>query len=417
MTTERKVDVTEHTGRPDFGALAGVKVVHATNNIAAPFAAQLMAEYGADVIWIENPRFPDAIRTEFAGEQERRNQRTIALNIAVPEGREVLSRLLANADIFIESSRGGHFARWGLTDEVLWEWNPALVIAHVSGFGQDGLPEFVSKPSYDVIAQAFSGYMHQNGYPDRPPVAAFPYLADYFTGLFTCTSALAALHRARATGEGESIDVAQFEVMVRCQAWHMQEYLNAGRTWGRHGSKSDMYACEGVYECGDGKPVALQAFGAPLLKTLIEFLGLEYGSADLPDGLVNALIGSPGGDRLQSAVEAYCASKPAEQIAEELAGIGVPCTVVMDYPMITQHPHFLARDVFVEWEGVDGSVVKGVNVIPRFKKSPGQVWRGAPSIGMDNGEILGGLGFSQSEIAALYEAGVIRSESQDLAPI
>src|SRR5699024_3743493 len=142
----------------------------------------------------------------WAIEQDRRNQRTISLNIPDPEGKEVFLKMIEKTDIFLETSRGGQYSNWGLTDEKLWEHNPKLIIVHISGFGQEGDETYVNRASYDPIAQAFGGLMEINGFPDRPPIPAFPVMADYITGFFAISSALAALYKVQATGKGESID-------------------------------------------------------------------------------------------------------------------------------------------------------------------------------------------------------------------
>jgi L-carnitine CoA-transferase len=291
---------------PEFGPLSGLRVVQSGNNIAGPFAGQLMAEFGADVIFIENPVLPDNLRTETAFEQERRNQRNIGLNLKAPKGQEILFKLLESAAVFIESSRGGQMKKWGLSDEVLWQSNPALVIVHVSGYGQSGVPEYVSKPSYDSIAQAFSGYMNESGFPDRPPVPAPSFVADYLTALFALTAAQAALYRAQKTGEGESIDCAQVDVMLRVQGWYLLDYLNSGRIYPRGGEMEACVVGHGVFGCGDGKFVFIQIAGVRPFKAAVELLGLEYGSPDFPEGVMVLRHDSPGGVMLQRGLLEYC---------------------------------------------------------------------------------------------------------------
>ena len=146
-------------GNPDlpvFGCLQGVKMVHATQAVAGPFGGTIFAEHGADVLWLENALAPDPGRLTGRKffQSERRNQRTLALNIPSPEGREILFRLLREADVFVENGKGGQFEKWGLDDETLWKVNPRLIIAHVSGFGESGDPDYVNRPAYDAIAQA-----------------------------------------------------------------------------------------------------------------------------------------------------------------------------------------------------------------------------------------------------------------------
>ncbi|MHC3039837.1 L-carnitine CoA-transferase, partial [Klebsiella pneumoniae] len=145
-----------HLPMPAFGPLSGVRVVFSGIEIAGPFAGQMFAEWGAEVIWIENVAWADTIRVQPNYPQlSRRNLHALSLNIFKDEGREAFLKLMETTDIFIEASKGPAFARRGITDEVLWEHNPKLVIAHLSGFGQFGTEEYTNLPAYNTIAQAF----------------------------------------------------------------------------------------------------------------------------------------------------------------------------------------------------------------------------------------------------------------------
>ena len=171
------------TTKPSFGPLDDVKVVYSAVEIAAPTAAEIMAEWGADVTWIENTWTGDSMRdTTWTKEMERRNQRSISINTFSDEGKEILLRLVGDADIFIEASKGPTFARKGITDDMLWEANPKLVIVHVSGFGQWGDPERVNSAAYDLTVAAYAGIIAQNGTPEQPTNIA-PYSGDYFNSL------------------------------------------------------------------------------------------------------------------------------------------------------------------------------------------------------------------------------------------
>ena len=170
--------------RPKFGNLQNLKVLNAGAVIAAPFVCELFAEQGADVIELESTVAPDMYRMYGdAWSVDRRNQRMITLNIPSPEGKEILLQMVKWADVLVESSKGGTWEKWGLTDEVLWEANPALVILHISGFGNWGDPDYVRKASFDPIGQAFSGYSNLNGFPDSPPSVTKPFTGDFMTGL------------------------------------------------------------------------------------------------------------------------------------------------------------------------------------------------------------------------------------------
>ena len=194
---------------PEFGMLRGIKVVHSSTVVAGPIAAELMAEMGADVIWIESTKSFDTNRGKggMGAECDRKNMRNISFDIPSPEGREILKGLLSDADVFIESSKGGTYAKWGLTDEVLWSWNPRLVIAHFSGYGQSGDPDYVNRGCYDPVCQAFSCYMYMQGFADREPLPGREIPTDYLAGLSGLANIIAAVRWAEKTGKGESFDI------------------------------------------------------------------------------------------------------------------------------------------------------------------------------------------------------------------
>ncbi|MDO5033758.1 MAG: CoA transferase, partial [Eubacteriales bacterium] len=190
------------TNKPSFGCLDGVKVVYAAVELACPKAADLMADWGADVTWLENTGAGDTIRdTAYIKQAERRNQRSVALNYFSEEGKKIFLEMIKDADIFMEASKGGTWARKGITDEVLWEINPKLVIVHISGFGQTGDPKMVKRAAYDLTVMAYSGIIMQNGTPEQPMLPG-PYAGDYFNTLMICSSALAARYKAEKTGKG-----------------------------------------------------------------------------------------------------------------------------------------------------------------------------------------------------------------------
>ncbi len=154
--------MTKKVQTPKFGPLAGMKVVFSAIEIAGPFSAQMFAEWGAEVIWIEHSAYADTIRVQpNYPELSRRNLHALSLNVFSDEGREVFLKLIEDADVFIEASKGPAFAKRGITDELLWARNKKLVIGHLSGFGQYGTAEYTNLAAYNTIAQAFSGYLMQ----------------------------------------------------------------------------------------------------------------------------------------------------------------------------------------------------------------------------------------------------------------
>ncbi|MDR3363019.1 MAG: CoA transferase [Desulfovibrio sp.] len=397
---------------PAFGLLNGLKVVHASTVVAGPIAAELMAELGADVIWIESTLAPDTNRGKggMGAESERRNMRNISFNIPSPEGKQIFQALLKDAEIFIESSKGGQYDKWGLSDEVMWSWNPRLVIAHLSGYGQAGLPEFVSRGSYDPVTQAFSCLMSLNGFADRSAVAAREIPTDYLAGLTTFGTCLAAVMKARETGVGESLDVAQYEIGIRYQNQRPMDWLVRGVPSPRVGNHNDVTAGWGAFTCKDGVDVYLMFLGPTVMKNGLPLFGWEFGSELFPTTQNFAPLASKGGQMLEKAITNYCSQHTAVEVEKTLCDLGVPCSRIMDYSMAAEHPHYKARETFTEWDAVDGRRLKGVNIVPKLKKHPGRIWRGCPTIGMDSEDILLDHGFSKEQIGDFYAKKVVRTE-------
>lgn len=401
----------KHNEMPVFGNMQGVRVIGTGTSIAGPVACSLFAEQGADVIQIESTKAKDMVRS--IGDiwtAEHRNNRTIALNIRSEEGDEVLRKLLAQSDILIEGSKGGTWDKWGLTDEVLWQINPALVIVHISGYGQSGDPDFVNRASYDPIGQAFSGFMAVQGEEARPlPVK--PYTCDYITALFASWSAAISLLRARQTGKGESVDVAQYEVMLRIQADYLTNGLNYGHQAARTGVYgNDVCALPNVQECGDGNFVMTAIGGVSNFVRLEKLIGLE-GDPDFaePHAVINKTDG-PRAEKIVKAMNAYCMARTAVQVNDELNALKLPCSVIMTYDMMKDHPHYKARGSLTTWhdDNKDKDIM-GVNCIPFFKKNPSQIFRGGPTYGADNEDILAELGYTEEQIADMYAKEVIKN--------
>lgn len=396
---------------PQYGVLSGVKVVHATMAQAAPFGVSFLADYGADVIWVENALIPDVRRflSNRCVESDSRNQRNISLNIPSEEGRKIFFELIEDAEVFIECSKGGQYAKWGLTDEVLWEVNPRLVIVHESGFGQTGDPSYVTRPAFDSIAQAYSSYMDANRNPVTPPYPVGPFIGDFMTGLYIAMSTLAALTKARATGIGESVDIAQFECLAKAQQYQAT-WLTDHETRERAGDSSPM-AGFGTFLCSDNEYVQLQLTSAKAVQKGCELFGLEYGTEEIPQGVAILYTGTPGGDKLRQAMTDYCAARTANEAAQELIDNGIPASKVNTMEDLEHDPHALARNLFDEWTAFNGDTIRSVRSVPVFKKNPNRVWRAAPWQGMDNEDILGELGYTEEQIKSLYDQKVLAQDT------
>lgn len=396
--------------KPDFGVLDDLKVVYAAVELAVPKACSLMADWGADVTWLENVGAGDSIRdTAWIKQAERRNQRSVALNYFSDEGREVMARLLAGADVFIEASKGGTWAKKGFTDEALWAINPRLVIVHVSGFGQTGVPEYVSRAAYDLTVMAYSGYMSQNGTPEQP-VNPGPYTGDYVNSLMIVSATLAALRKVGRTGRGESVDVAMYESLLSIGQYYLVDYLNAGVLWPRPGARNQNLCAIGEYRCADGF-IGLCVYGIPQNRYLLDVIGLGHlwGTPDYPEDTSALWLSSPQAALIEQKLEEYLATRSVEDVESDFAAHRIAAQKVMEFPDLVAQEHLAARDVWLDWPTADGEQFKGLGVFPRFERHPGQVWRPMPDHGHDTADVLTGLGYSADEIAQLNDLGVIKS--------
>lgn len=403
--------MAKKTDIPNFGPLNGVRVVHCSQSLAGPFAASLMADLGADVIWVESAVGQDVSRIApgMAAQLDRRNMRTIKLNVNTPAGKEVLLRLVREADIFLEASKPGQYRKWGLTDEVLWGENPQLVITHISGFGQWGDPDYVRRASYDPIAQAFSGVMYMNGLPGRRSAPAEVSISDYYTGYMAAFASLAAYISAARTGKGDSIDVSQYESTLRCEAgWPLDIWNDSGRPFVQ-GKGNNGNVGFNSYMCSDGREVYMVIIGPALLKRLMALLDLPYNEGVFAGCINNVKESTPAGEVLEKAIVDFCASRTSAEAEKAFAEAGLPCSRILSHMEMLDHPHYVARQSLTRWQRVDGGELTGQNVTPKLKRNPGRIWRGCPLPGMDNEDILGELGYTQADIEAMYAEGVIKN--------
>ena len=397
------------TTKPSFGPLDDVRVLYSAVEIAAPTAAEIMSEWGADVTWIENMWTGDSMRdTTWTKEMERRNQRSISMNPFTDEGKEILCRLVKEADIFIESSKGPAFARKGITDEMLWEANPSLVIVHVSGFGQWGDPAVVNAAAYDLTVAAYAGIIAQNGTPEQPMNIA-PYSGDYFNSLMIVSSALAALHKAKATGKGESIDLAMYETLLRVGTYYMMDYLNAGTTYPRPGACHQNLCAIGEYACKDGY-IGLCVYGVPQNKYLLETIGLGdlWGTPEYPEDTSALWLDGPKADLIQRKLEEYLAGQLKADVQKDFVEHRIAAQVVNEFEDIVAEDHVARRECFIEWENAEGAPVKGLNTFPKFANNPGGFWRPMPPLGYDTRDVLTRAGFTPEDLARFEESGAVR---------
>lgn len=395
---------------PKFGTLEGIKVVVAGNAMAGPLVGNLMAENGAEVIHIEGSKGQDVKRFSDGGRKvgfarEHANMYELGLDYVCPEGREVFYRMVKEADVLIESNKGGTFEKWGMTDEFLWELNKALVIIHISGFGQYGDPYYYKRASYDFIGQSFGGYVNLNGNTKEKNFAK-PTVCDYTTGMYGAMLGAMALVRAKATGIGESIDVAQYEAVLRNQWFQAVAGLTDGEEPPAYDGCDPDIAADATYECKDGGRVNLFCAGAAVNARAAKLMGFD----DDEDfkGVVNVLYSNPHVEKYLNYIRDFCKSHDADEVERLCAENGIPCSKIMTYKDMLNNSQYKAHDSIVtfysQWSGRE---LKAPAPVGRLKHAPNQIWRGGVSHGYDNEDILTTYGFDEEEIKALYECGAV----------
>jgi crotonobetainyl-CoA:carnitine CoA-transferase CaiB-like acyl-CoA transferase len=408
---------------PPFGPLEGLRVIDSGRFVAGPWGATYLGEFGAEVIHVEGrpfePPFADPTRTlppivpvgalPPAGVSESwvqysRNKLSLGLDLRSPKGREVFLDLAGRSDIWIESSRPGTYDKLGLSDAAVRAANRRITIVHVSGYGRTGQAERRDAPSYDLTGQAFSGYLSLQGEPDpAPPMRSGTALNDTVTGLAAAVAAMMGYVNAERTGVGQSIDVAQYEVFFTLLENLALDYFLRGVVRGRHGTAHPRLYPYDVYRCRDGW-IVLAAPTHDAWLRVRDLVGLAEPGSDAP-GWASAHRPLVDGALGAFARERTCGELEAIGRAHDLA-----ITRVQDIAAIARDPHYRAREMFLTWEDPAAGPVKGAGISPKFERTPGRVWRGAPWLGQDNEEILGRvLGYSVQRIRALEADGVVGS--------
>lgn len=415
---------------PAFGPLQGIRVLSTGSIIAMPHAANMMADFGAEVIHVERPVYGDTYRTLapfVRGEdgksvgaswaQDARNRLSLGLELDmnVPESREIFLGLIRNSDIWFENLVW--LDKFGIRDEMCLEANPRLVIVHVSGFGRPefgGVPEVCERGSFDMIGQAASGWLNLVGFPEpSPPSLVKPWSSDYFSALTALFAALAGYIHAQKTGQGQSIDVSQFEANARVLSDTFVSFLEAGLLRQRSGNKPPAFQPYDVFKAKD-RWVALGAFGPAVYERFLKALALDPERYNWKDcaGSIEAVASEKGQD-LDRLIRAWIAERTAREVEEHMARHRVPCSIVADARDAFESSHWQSRGNFVEYEDQTlGRNIRALGIVPKFAATPGRVWRGAPSIGQDTEAILKTLlGYPDEKIRQLCDKGIVQRPS------
>jgi crotonobetainyl-CoA:carnitine CoA-transferase CaiB-like acyl-CoA transferase len=400
----------------DNKPLHGIRVIEVGQLLAGPFAGTLLAYFGADVIKVEPPGDGDPIRgwrlldkdgTSFWWRSLGRNKKSLTLNLRTTEGRNVLGKLLGDADVLIENFKPGTMEKWGLGPEDVKQQNPGLIYTRISGYGQTG--PYSSKPGYASVTEAYSGFRYINGFDGEVPVRPNLSLGDSVAGLHAAMGILLAL-LARKSSESETtgqvVDVALYESMFNLMEGIVPEYSGAGDVRQPAGSTITGIVPTNTYLCADAKHVVIGGNGDSIYVRLMTAIGRE----DLAND--PRLAGNPGRvthqKLIDGAIAAWADKLTSAEVIQIMEDADVPVGAIFSIADAFDDPHYQARGLFehVAVPNQDQPLAIPA-ILPKLTGTPGSTeWPGG-EVGSHTDELLQGLGLDAERIAYLKEHGIV----------
>ena len=406
--------------------LSNIRILDMSRILAAPWAAQMLGDLGAEVIKVERPKTGDDSRffgpsamKDCEGRDTRqtsffisanRNKKSITIDLSKPEGQDLVRQLAAKCDVLVENYKVGDLKRYGLDYDSLKAVNPKLVYCSVTGFGQTG--PYAARPGYDTLFQAMGGLMSTTGLPDDvpggTPMKTGPSLADVLAGQFAMSAILAALyHRGQHSGEGQYIDVSLLDSVIASMTHTVSDYLISGNVPVRRGTEGNGGMPSRMYRCAD-QDIVVVAGNQEQFRNLCAALGCPE-AVDTP-GFETPISRGIHRKQLAEVMEPLFAKRHAAELLTALAQANVPAGPINNLAQVFADPQVQVRHMAVEVAHPDaqGGVLRMVGNPVKYSATPVDNYQAPPTLGQHTGAVLGEvLGLDAAAIDALRSSGVI----------
>lgn len=393
-------------------ALEGIRVLDLTRALAGPFCTLMLGDQGADVIKIEMPGSGDDTRhwgpPFIEGESAyflsiNRNKRSLTLNFKDPEAREIFLQLAGDADVVVENFTPGVMSRFGLDYQAVKETNPRIIFCSISGFGQDG--PYRARPAYDQIMQGLTGIMSITGESGGDPQKVGVAIADIGAGMWAAYAITAAIFHRERKGEGQYIDVAMMDAHVAWLTYQAGSYFATGKAPSRVGNAHPSLVPYQSFMCQDGRYLNVAVGSDRLWERFCRGINRE----DLRDHPDYATNDGRVRNRAQLVplLQELFLTRSVEDWAQDLHAVSVPCGPINDVAEVFADPQLLHRQMCVEMAHPTLGTIKQTGIPIKFSQTPGGLDRPPPLLGEHNAEILGKLGYSDTEIQRLADNSII----------
>jgi formyl-CoA transferase len=391
--------------------LAGVRVLELGSLIAGPYAASILAQFGAEVIKIEPPGEGDPLRkwrklhdgTSLWWYAQSRNKKSVTLDLKSEAAREIVRQLIPTVDIVIENFRPGTLEKWGLGWEHLQPLKPSLIMVRISGYGQDG--PYSARPGFAAIAECMGGLRYTSGFRDRPPVRVGVSLGDTLASLYGTIGALMAMHHLKVNGgQGQYIDVALYEAVFAIMESLVPEYQMQGFVRERSGASMPGIAPTNTYRCGDGLYVAIAGNGDGIFRRFMQAI-------DRPDLAQDPALANNDGraaqaQRLDDVISGWTGQHTLAEVLAALEAASVPAGRIYTAADIATDPHYAARGMIEHHHLPDGQPIDLPGIVPKLSATPGETqWLG-PALGEHTADVLASIGIDAAQLEQLRAQGV-----------